>query len=131
MQADGILPTVYMRVDRTIDSFGRISTTMADGDGRCVKLVGPSEIAQSGMPSLNVPQMIVTGLHLARSSQPLRLAFVEETRFTDLLDAHAPLQASGSTAETDIGAPESDETNIGAQETDEIDIGARGFDESA
>ena len=110
MQTEGILPTVYTRIDRTTDSFGRISTTMTDGDGRCVKLAGPSEIARSGMPPLNVPQMIATGLHLARSSQPLRLAYVEETRFTELLDAHAPLQASDSTAETDVATPGSDES---------------------
>ena len=110
MQADGILPTVYVRVDRTMDSFGRITTTMTDGDGRCVKLADPSEIALSGMPSLNVPQMIITGLYLERSSQPLRLAYVEETRFTDLLDAHAPLQARDSTTEIDVVGSDSTES---------------------
>jgi hypothetical protein len=109
MQTQGMLPTVYVRISREIDAFGRICTIMSDGDDRHVRLVGPSEISGSGMPPASAPQMIMTGMHLAHSSQPLRLAYVEETGFTDLLDAHAPLRASDSTSATDVITADSDE----------------------
>jgi hypothetical protein len=109
LQLQGLLPIVYMRVSQHGDAFGRRSATMSDGNSRYVGLAVPSDIGHAGMPALNRPQFIVTGVHPIGSSQPLRLAYVEETKFTELLDAYAPLRASGSTAESDAVTSEPEE----------------------
>jgi hypothetical protein len=111
LQALGALPTIYVRAGRSIDSFGRILTTMTDGGGKSVVLHGPFEVAGSGMPRPTVPQLIFTSLQLAHSSQPLRLSYIEETGFTKLLDAHAPLRPGGSIAEPDTTIPDANKSN--------------------
>ncbi len=110
LHSQGLLLTVYVRAGRSVDSFGRILTTMIDGEGRTVALNGPFDTAKSGMPSVKVSQLIITGISLARTSEPLRIAYIEETGFTELLDAHAPLRPGGANTYTDTPISEPDKS---------------------
>jgi hypothetical protein len=100
LESEGLLPAVYVRVERSMDAFGRVRTLMRDGRRRVIELRGPSELDEAGMPRLTSPQLIPRGVRLASTSQALRLAYVEETKFTALLDAHRPLRSGVPGGET-------------------------------
>ncbi len=83
---------------------------MADGCGRSIRLAGPSELDEAGMPTLGQPQLIPIGVRPSGSSQPLRLAYVEDTVFTAMLDAHAPLRYTQADADVAVASSAPDES---------------------
>ncbi|MFG2296921.1 hypothetical protein [Streptomyces sp. NPDC048603] len=83
---NGLLPSIYTCVGQSIDSYSRKITLMADGRGREVQLVSPSELDQCGLPGYERPQMILTGARLALTGEPVRVRYEEETEFTAMWD---------------------------------------------
>lgn len=111
LQHNGLLPNVHVRTRTVIDFIGRNEYVLQDGERRELLLNGSSAEAP-WLPAIAVPQLVPHGIRLLGSHQPLRLKFVDDTPFTELLDAHSPIAVEHAELNTSTPHPEVDETLI-------------------
>ncbi|WP_344217913.1 hypothetical protein [Nonomuraea bangladeshensis] len=104
LRHNGLFPNVYVCTRTVTDFVGRTEYVLQDGERRELLLSG-SATAAPWLPDVAVPQLVPHGIRLLHSHQPLRLKFVDDTPFTELLDAHSPIAVEH--AELDTSAPAS------------------------
>ncbi|TYB43551.1 hypothetical protein [Actinomadura chibensis] len=108
LHRNGLLPNVHVRTRTVTDFIGRNEYVLQDGERRELLLSGSSAEAP-WLPDITVPQLIPRGIRLLGSHQPLRLKFVDDTPFTELLDAHSPITVEHAELNTSAPHPEADE----------------------
>ncbi|GAA3019243.1 hypothetical protein [Streptosporangium longisporum] len=111
LRRNGLFPNVYVRTRTVTDFIGREEHVWQDGERRELLLNGSSAEAP-WLPDVAVPQLIPHGLRLLGSHQPLRLKFVDDTPFTELLDAHSPITVEHAELDTSTPHTEANETLI-------------------
>jgi hypothetical protein len=111
LRHNGLFPNVYVRTRTVTDFIGRKEYVLQDGELRELLLNGSSAEAP-WLPDITAPQLVPHGIRLLDSHQPLRLKFVDDTPFTELLDAHSPIAVEHAELDTSAPHPGADETLI-------------------
>ncbi|MGA4538783.1 hypothetical protein ACPA54_02155 [Uniformispora flossi] len=101
----GLLPSVYAWAGDSMDSSRCRVTYMADGTGRTVELVSPSELDLCGLPQYSRPQLIMTAGRLKRTGEPVRFSYEEETGITEVWEDFL-VRASEGKGIHDLAQPE-------------------------
>ncbi|MCK9824656.1 hypothetical protein NOCD_14320 [Nocardioides cavernae] len=104
----GLIPTIYRLHSSTVDASRRQARVMRDGSGAEITMFGPSELLMAGMPWSTPQLVIVPGVLVRDTLQPLRFKVLEDTEFAkewrdyqglDAVDSH------GSEEQPSAGRP--------------------------
>lgn len=85
IQDFGLIPVIFAMKDRHIDSFGRERIVSRDGMGRELTWQ-PSAALQAikSLPAKDEPQIIVQGLNIPETNEPLRFVIEEDSDYVDM-----------------------------------------------
>ena len=105
METAGVCPLIYLYTGRTTDQYRRSLVTFKDYKSREITIRQPSQYRLCGLPSIQVPQVIVPWMHIGDSFELMRFQFEETSDYVKMWQEYPKrrLQAPVEELKEDFG----------------------------